>query len=60
MFRLKTDINGVLKQYIQVALLLSINNSLNPCANRQTIVGCYMLHTFAHPVACCWELLHKV
>ena len=24
------------------------------------IVGCYMLRLFAHPVACCWELLRKV
>ena len=24
------------------------------------IVGCYMLHPFAHPVACCWMLLHVV
>ena len=23
-------------------------------------VGCYILHLFAHPVACCWELLRKV
>ena len=21
------------------------------------IIGCYMLHSFAHPVACCWMLL---
>ena len=25
-----------------------------------TIVGCYMLHPFAHPVACRWELLKAV
>ena len=24
------------------------------------IVGCHMLHPFALPVACCWELLCKV
>ena len=24
------------------------------------IVTCYMLRPFAHPVACCWMLLHKV
>ena len=24
------------------------------------IVGCYFLHPFAHPVACCWILLHVV
>ena len=24
------------------------------------IVGCYMLHPFAHPVACCWMLLRVV
>ena len=26
-------------------------------ANGRNIVGCYMLRPFAHPVACCWELL---
>ena len=50
------DINGVLKQYIQVALLLSINNSLNPCANRQTIVGCLMLHVTSVCTPCCMLL----
>ena len=24
------------------------------------VVGCYMLRPFAHPVACCWMLLHVV
>ena len=24
------------------------------------IVACYMLHLFAHPVACCWMLLRVV
>ena len=24
------------------------------------IVGCYILHPFAHPVACCWMLLRVV
>ena len=33
---------------------------LKPCANGSNIVGCYMLRPFAHLVACCWQLLHKV
>ena len=33
---------------------------LKPRGNRPNIVGCYMLGTFAHPVACCQELLRKV
>ena len=33
---------------------------LKPRANGCNIVGSYMFHSFAHPVACCWELLHKV
>ena len=24
------------------------------------IVGCYVLRLFAHPAACCWDLLHNV
>ena len=28
-------------------------------ANGRKIVGCYMLRPFAHPVACCWELLRQ-
>ena len=28
-------------------------------ANGRNIVGCYILRPFAHPVACCWELLRK-
>ena len=28
--------------------------------NGLNIVGCYMLRPFAHPVACCWMLLHVV
>ena len=38
-----------------------------PCKRMQhcwpttpNIVGCYMLRPFAHPVACCWMLLHVV
>ena len=38
-----------------------------PCKQTQhcwpttpNIVRCYMLRPFAHPVACCWELLRKV
>ena len=34
--------------------------SLKPRANGRDIVGCYMFYPFAHPVACCWELLRKV
>ena len=33
---------------------------LKPCANGSNIVRCYMLLPFAHPVACCWQLLRKV
>ena len=31
---------------------------LKPRANGRNIVGCYILRPFAHPVACCWMLLH--
>ena len=34
--------------------------SLKPRANGRDIVGCYMFYPFAHPIACCWECLHKV
>ena len=33
---------------------------LKPRANGRNIVGCYMLRSFAHPVACCWMLLRVV
>ena len=33
---------------------------LKPRANGRNIVGCYMLHPFAHLVACCWMLLRLV
>ena len=33
---------------------------VKPHANRRNIVGYYMLHPFAHPVACCWMLLRVV
>ena len=29
-------------------------------ANGRNIVGCYMLHLFAHPVACCFVFLWAV
>ena len=29
-------------------------------ANGRNIVGCYMLRTFAHRVACCWMMLRVV
>ena len=28
--------------------------------NSQRFSGCYMLRPFAHPFACCWELLHRL
>ena len=30
------------------------------CVTTPSIVGCYMLRPFAHPVACCWMLLRVV
>ena len=30
---------------------------LKPRANGRNFVGCYRLHPFAHPVACCWMFL---
>ena len=33
---------------------------LKPHANRRNIIGRYMLRPFAHPVVCCWMLLHAV
>ena len=36
------------------------NCIVTPRANGRNIVGCYMLHPFAHPVSCCWMLLRVV
>ena len=33
---------------------------LKPLAKGRNIVGCYILRPFAHPVACCRELLRKI
>ena len=40
--------------------MLGIRRPLKPCENGRNIVGCYMLHPFAHPVACCCVLLGVV
>ena len=37
-----------------------VANLVKPRANGHNVVGCYMLRSFAHPVACCWESLRKV
>ena len=37
-----------------------IKKPVKPRANGRNIVGCYMLRSFAHPIACCWTLLRVV
>ena len=46
--------------HYRACIVTSLHVSLKPRANGRNIVGCYMLHPFAHPVACCWMLLRVV
>ena len=48
-------------KYRSLRLLVATFKRTQHCwPTTPNIVGCYILHTFAHPVACCWELLRKV
>ena len=44
----------VLEQFFSSSVVVSVAKATTP-----NIVGYYMLSPFAHPVACCWELLLK-
>ena len=46
--------------HYRACIVTSLHVSLKPRANGRNIVGCYMLHPFAHPIACCWMLLRVV
>ena len=40
--------------------VVNVLTCIKPRANGRSIVGCYILRPFVHPVACSWELLRKV
>ena len=52
------------KRSVALKTLKTLKNTIvslvKPRANGRNIVGCYMLRSFAHPVAWCWMLLRKV
>ena len=45
--------NKMASMLVSQTVLGSMNSFLEPLANGRNIVGCYVLHPFAHPVACC-------
>ena len=55
-----TCVDRMVHERQEPTLFQAVNLNIKPCANEGNIVECYMLRPFAHPVACCCELVGVV